>query len=354
MSSISTSLPSTLTFNRDLGWRPFFQQQLTLEEWDDCLPARVIEQHRSNLIVLSEQGSLSLPVTPSMPPLTVGDWVLLNHNKHFHRVLEQVSIFSRKASGSKVQEQLIASNIDTLFVVCSMNNDFNLNRIERYLALANEAGVEPVVVLTKADCCDDPDDFKYQVQAIDSFLMVETVNALDHESVDALKHWCGNGKTVAFMGSSGVGKSTLINTLLGSSSQSTGSIREDDSKGRHTTTSRSLHLIPTGGLLLDTPGMRELQLADCEQGVDETFSEITALADQCRFQDCQHENEPGCAIQQALEAGELDPRRFNNYLKLMREQALNGASLAEKRAKDKAFTKMIQGIQTESRRRKKG
>ena len=350
MSSFSTSTLS----NINLGWRPFFQQQLTLEEWDDCSPARVVEQHRSNLIVLSEQGSLSLPVTSSMPSLTVGDWVLLTHDGQFHRVLERVSVFSRKASGSKVQEQLIASNIDTLFVVCSMNNDFNLNRIERYLALANEAGVEPVVVLTKADCCDDPDDFKYQVQAIDPFLMVETVNALDKKSVCVLQNWCSNGKTVAFMGSSGVGKSTLINTLPGASDQSTGSVREDDSKGRHTTTSRSLHLIPTGGLLLDTPGMRELQLADCEQGVDETFSEVTALADQCRFHDCQHENEPGCAIQQALEEGELDSRRFNNYLKLMREQALNGATLAEKRAKDKAFTKMIHGIQTESRRRKKG
>ena len=344
MSSISVS---------QLGWRAFFQQQLTLEEWGDHIPARVIEHHRSTVTVMTDQGNQALPLLPNMPALTVGDWILLTDNGQFHRELQRLSVFSRKAAGSKVQEQLIAANVDTVFVVCSVNRDFNLNRIERYLVLASEAGVEPVVVLTKADCCDDPDDYKCQVQSLDPFLMVETVNSLDPDSVSVLEAWCGTGKTVAFMGSSGVGKSTLINTLLGHSSQSTGSVREDDSKGRHTTTSRSLHLMTAGGLLLDTPGMRELQLADCGQGVEDTFSEISELTQQCQFSDCQHEGEPGCAIRAAIDNGMIDQRRLKNYQKLMREQAMNSASLAEKRARDRSLSRMYRSVQTESRRRKK-
>ena len=260
-----------------LGWRPFFQQQIALEHWDYPV-GRVVAQHRNRLELLLESGAMTLAVHPEMPATTVGDWLLLTPDGQFDRLLERQSLFRRKAAGRKVSEQLIAANVDTLFIVSSLNDDFNLNRIERYLSLANEAQVEPVVVLSKSDLCDDPDHFRRQVQTLDTLLMVETINCLEPDAIQTLTPWCGVGRTVALMGSSGVGKSTLVNTLLGDTVQRTGTIREADSKGRHVTTGRSLHPIMDGGLLLDTPGMRELQLTDCEDGVNATFADITTLA----------------------------------------------------------------------------
>ncbi|MGR5148233.1 ribosome small subunit-dependent GTPase A [Photobacterium alginatilyticum] len=336
----------------ELGWKPFFQQQLSLDEWETTHIARVMAQHRSQLTIMTEQGEQHLKIASSMPAMTVGDWVLLSDDSQFVRALDRCSEFSRKAAGSKVQSQLIAANIDTVFIVCSLNNDFNLNRIERYLALVNEAGVEPVIVLTKADCCEAPQQYVQQVQNIDPMLFVEAVNGLDRSSTAVLESWCRAGKTVAFMGSSGAGKSTLINALQGIEVQQTGAIREDDSKGRHTTTSRSLHVMPSGGLLLDTPGMRELQLADCEQGLEVTFADIGLLAEECRFSDCQHDQEPGCAVRAAIESGALEERRLRNFHKLNREQARNGATLAERRAKDRKFNKLCRSVLAEKRKLK--
>lgn len=333
----------------DLGWKPFFQQQLTLEEWEEAAPARVIQQHRANLELFTESGKVILKLLPKMPQFTVGDWLLLNHDGAFIRLLDRFSLFSRRAAGTKVAEQLIAANLDTIFIVLSLNEDFNLNRIERYLSLAHEAQVEPVVVLTKADLCPETDAYKNQVQNLDSMLLVEVLNALDADSVATLLPWCDKGQTVAFMGSSGVGKSTLINSLLGDNVQLTSGIREDDSKGRHTTTGRSLHIMPNGGLLIDTPGMRELQLTDCNDGLRNTFADIAELAESCRFADCAHENEPGCAVKRAVADGALEERRFNNYKKLLREQALNASTLAERRARDKSFAKFCRSAQTQAR-----
>lgn len=327
-----------------LGWNHFFQQQLSLEEWEAFTIARVVGQERSLITVVTEAGNISLPIISTMPPITVGDWVLLAPDGRFERLLDRSSLFQRKAAGTKVASQLIAANIDTVFVVSSMNSDFNLNRIERYLALAHEAGVEPVVVLTKVDCCHNREDYVEKAQALNSLLPVITVNSLERESVEALKDWCGIGQTVAFLGSSGVGKSTLVNTLMENEAQKTNAIREDDQKGRHTTTSRSILMMPSGGLLIDTPGMRELQLADCEQGVEETFAEIVELARQCKFSDCTHQSEPGCAVRNAIDSEALDERRLLNYLKLMKEQAHNSASLAEKRAKDREFGRMVRSV----------
>ena len=232
------------------------------------------------------------------------------------------------------------------------NDDFNLNRIERYLSLANDAGTESVVVLSKVDLCPNPHERRQRVQSLDSLLSVELVNALDIESVAALKPWCQPGKTVVLLGSSGAGKSTLTNTLLGKQAQATQSIREDDSKGRHTTTGRSLLVMPEGGMILDTPGMRELQLADCESGVEATFADITDLALSCRFNDCQHETEPGCAVRKALTNGELDERRLRNYRKLLREQEKNGLSLAERRAGEREFARHVQEAMANKRARR--
>ncbi|WED24909.1 ribosome small subunit-dependent GTPase A [Vibrio sp. JC009] len=337
-----------------LGWQPFFQQQLTLADYEQTVIARVTAHHRSGYELLSEQGKTILPIRSSLPDMTVGDWVLLSDDGEFIRMLDRLSLFSRKAAGSKLAQQLIAANIDTVFIVCSLNQDFNLSRIERYLAVANEVQVEAVIVLTKADLCDDSDEKKAQVMSLDPLLMAETVNGLDPESVKALDAWCKTGKTVAFIGSSGVGKSTLINTLTGHEEQKTQGIREDDDKGRHTTTSRTIHFLSSGGILIDTPGMRELQIADCEHGVQETFSDIEELASQCRFSDCQHQSEPGCAVQAAIESGEVDIRRVNNYFKLLREQARNGATLAELHEKNRKFGKFVKTVTAETRMRKKG
>ncbi|MFV8819796.1 ribosome small subunit-dependent GTPase A [Haliea sp. E17] len=335
-----------------LGWQPFFQQQLSLDEWEREQPARVVDYQRSVFSVHDGERITTLAITPNTPEMTVGDWVLLDAEGHFSRLLERSSLFARKAAGSRVATQLIAANIDSVFIVCSLNQDFSLNRIERYLALAHEAGVEPVVVLSKADLCATPDTFLQQVTALDPLLQAVLVNGLDADSCAALAPWCGSGRTVALMGSSGVGKSTLVNTLLGRSVQHTSAIRGDDDEGRHTTTSRSLHPLTGGGLLIDTPGMRELQLADCAQGVEATFADISELAQHCRFPDCQHQSEPGCAITAAIETGELDARRLASFHKLMREQAMNAATLAEKRAHSRKLGKLYRSVQSHKPGRK--
>lgn len=273
------------------------------------------------------------------PEMVVGDWVLLNKNLDFIRLLQRKTCFSRKASGSKLKTQLIAANIDTAFIVSSMNEEFNLNRIERFLALVNESGAEAVILLSKADQAFDPDAFIQQVQALDATLTVKGMNCLEAESQSIVSPWLNHGSTIAVLGSSGVGKSTLINSLLGELRQSTGSIRENDTKGRHTTTRRSLIMLGSGGLILDTPGIREIQLADCKTGITVTFSDIERYARHCRFNNCKHHIEPGCAVQQAILSGDLDARRLANYLKLSEEEVLNSASLSEKHTNNKSPSK---------------
>ncbi|GIU09557.1 MULTISPECIES: ribosome small subunit-dependent GTPase A [unclassified Shewanella] len=353
--SVPTPLDSASIYSlKQLGWNGFFQQQLQTKTQEYVTVARISAHHRSQYQLLTKDGESTLAIHLNMPEMTVGDWLLLDDQQHFVSLLERSALFSRKAAGAKVEQQLIAANLDWVFIVSSLNDDFNINRIERYLALVHEAKVTPVIVLTKVDLCDDLPPYIEALRELDSSLLIETVNGLDEQSTQALSSYCVDGKTVAFIGSSGVGKSTLVNALLGDSSQLTSAIRQDDSKGRHTTTSRSLHLTRGGGLLLDTPGMRELQLADCEEGLNETFADLVEYSQQCRFVDCQHEQEPGCAVQAAIENGQLTERRLQSYQKLMREQALNGASMAEKRAKGKSLSKMYKRVQGEARLNKRG
>ncbi|MEE9322744.1 MAG: ribosome small subunit-dependent GTPase A [Granulosicoccus sp.] len=337
-----------------LGWQPFFQQQLSLVDWELFAPARVVEQHKSEIEVLSEAGKLVLSTTPAMPPMTVGDWILLDSDGMFSRALDRKSCFRRKAAGSDVAEQMIGANVDTAFIVCSLDDDFNLNRIERYLSVVHNALAEPVVVLSKMDICSGSAALISSVQKLGPLLCVETVNNHSEASVSVLMPWCQTGETVALLGSSGAGKSTLGNTLLGSNKQATGTIRMNDAKGRHTTTRRSLLQMPGGAMILDTPGMRELQLSDCEVGVAATFSDIVQLANKCRFSDCQHGEEPDCAVRSAIGAGTLDKRRFSNYCKLSREQAFNSASFAERRASSRELGQYHKRVLRESMRIKRG
>jgi ribosome biogenesis GTPase / thiamine phosphate phosphatase len=362
---MSNSISSDNHSLAELGWSNLFQQQLSLEEWESYTPARIVMQHKSGLVVLTEDGPLTIKMQARAEAaqlrLTVGDWLLLDEKFRIRRLLNRISVFSRKSAGTKVDEQLIAANVDTLFIVCSLNQDFNLNRVERYLVLANKAGVEPVVVLTKADLCESQEMINEaisQIQGLDPFLMTVAVNALDTSCKIQLAPWCKTGKTLALLGSSGVGKSTLINTFLEGSAQDTRAIREADSKGRHTTTGRSLHLLKSedssyGGLVLDTPGMRELQLVNSEEGIEETFTDITQLTQLCKFGDCHHNSEPGCAVQAAIESGELPLRRLQSFHKLQREDEFNSASLADKRDKDRKLGKMIRSVQTDMRKLKK-
>lgn len=325
-----------------LGWQPFFAQQISVEELSKTPPARVAELHRSTLRVIGDG------IDKTIPPLqeaAVGDWILLDRDHpQSSRILERKTLMKRRAPGTDRQVQLIAANVDTVFIVSSCNQDFNLARLERYVALAFEAAIEPVIVLTKADICSAPQDYVDQAGTISERVPIVTLDARGPEPRLKLADWCSPGKTVAFLGSSGVGKSTLTNALTGMDAIDTQPIREDDAKGRHTTTHRQLHLVPGGCLVLDTPGMRELQLTDAAAGIDDVFADLQHLSTQCRFSDCQHMTEPGCAVLQAIERGDVETARLGRWRKLKAEEAFNSASLAERRRKDKAFGKMVRSI----------
>ena len=332
----------------ELGWRPFFQQQLSVAEVDGCAPARVIEVQRGRIRV--DDGSAERDIVlggrwfqddaDSRP--TVGDWVLLDADAAtVLRVLDRESVFRRMVAGDRSDVQLIGANVDILFVVTSANEEFNVSRLERYLALALDVGVQPVVVVTKVDLVGNADAFLESAKSVRAGLPVELVNALDPATLAPVRAWCARGQTVALLGSSGVGKSTLVNTLLGHAAQQTAAIRESDSSGRHTTSHRSLHRMPDGGLLLDVPGMRELKIGDVQAGVAQVFDDVTALAARCRFTDCQHGNEPDCAVRAAIESGALSERRLASYRKLEREQRWANETIAERRERSRAFSRRV-------------
>jgi ribosome biogenesis GTPase / thiamine phosphate phosphatase len=256
------------------------------------------------------------------------------------RILERRSLVSRMAAGIEQRMQAIAANLDTLFVVTSCNDDFNLSRLERYCTVARHAQVEPVIVLTKADLCADTAAFVAQASSIARDIAVLALNATDRARADTLVPWLGPGQTVTFVGSSGVGKSTLVNMLLATEVQATGGIREHDAKGRHTTTSRQMFALPSGAWVIDTPGMRELKLGAVEGAVGAVFDDIATLARDCRFRDCRHRNDAGCALQDAVAAGRLDGRRLDSYLKLLREAERAAQSVRERRALDRRWGRM--------------
>lgn len=311
-------------------------------------PVRVAEVHRSGLRVLGDGIDALVPPDAEV---TVGDWLLFDReHPGDSRVLERKSLIKRRAPGHDRQVQLIAANLDTAFIVTSCNQDFNVARLERYIALALEADVAPVIVLTKLDMCESPEHYIDEARAISEMVPVVVLDARGDEPKSKLAEWCKPGKTVAFLGSSGVGKSTLTNALSDTLKIETKAIREDDARGRHTTTRRQLHFIPGGCAVLDTPGMRELQLTDAASGVEELFSDLHDLAATCRFRDCLHSVEPGCAVLAAVESGVVDSTRFARWKKLIAEERFNTASLAERKSSDKALGKTIRHIQKKNKK----
>jgi len=333
----------------DYGWNSFFAGQLAEGEQETVIPAKVIEVHRGQIRVVGVGTDRQL--APFKAVLaegedqtisTVGDWLLLDANTNQPvRMLRRKSLIERRAPGSDRKMQLIAANIDTLFIVTSCNKDFNAARLERYLVLASDAGVEPVLVLTKADLVDSPSKYAAEAAALLPGLLVEMLDARVEDSAARLADWCGPGQTVALVGSSGVGKSTLANSLMGNAKIKTQGIREDDAKGRHTTTGRTFYRLPAGGWLLDTPGIRGLEVTEAAAGLEDVFADITELAATCKFSDCAHETEPGCKVQAAIQGGTLESERFKRWQKLAAEEAVSTQTIAQRHSKDRAFGKQI-------------
>ncbi len=331
----------------DLGWSDHFARQTD----DDALtPLRITEVHRDRLRVLGEAGAEELIPSESSGAYVVGDWVL-SDGVHAVRRLTPFSDLARRAAGRDAVLQRIAANLDTLAVVTSCNADFNPARLERYLAMAHSAGCLPLIVLTKADLAEDARDFLRRAERISPLASAIALDAKDPEDVDRMTPWCRKGQTLALVGSSGVGKTTLRNQLTGESAE-TQDIREGDAKGRHTTTTRSLVPTLAGGWLIDTPGMRELQLAGVEDGISAVFDDIEQLALECRFRDCAHQAEPGCAVQAAIAAGDLDSDRLGRWQKLLREDRYNSESVADARARGKAFNRIVKEAVSKSKRKR--
>jgi ribosome biogenesis GTPase / thiamine phosphate phosphatase len=278
----------------------------------------------------------------------VGDWVALKkrpdqEHARIHAVLPRRSQFTRKTVGTKTEEQIVGANIDTVLLVTALNQDFNPRRVERYLSVAWQSGAAPVVLLSKADLCDDVADKIAAIEAISNGAPVHALSAKYGTGVAEVQAYFVSGQTVAVLGTSGVGKSTLINRLIGFDKQKVTEVRESDDRGQHTTRHRELILLPQGGLVLDTPGMRELQLWEVDEGVEQVFSDVEELAAHCRFSNCQHESEPGCAIQAAIKAGTLKASRLENYRKLQQELAhlaRRQESYAELRARKQKWKKL--------------
>jgi ribosome biogenesis GTPase len=322
-------------------------------------PARVVAEDRGSYQIVAAAGDLRAQITgrfrheaandPSAYP-AVGDWVAVERAKSgdmvIHALLPRRTALIRQAAGRRVEAQVVGANLDVIFVVASLNADLNLRRLERYVAAAWESGAVPVVLLSKADLGgEDVDSTLLAVEGVAAGASVVVVSSFDGRGVDEVRDRIGTGQTVAFVGSSGVGKSTLLNTLAGEERALVREIREDDARGRHTTTRRQLHLLPNGGLILDTPGMRELALWDTD-GVDQSFTDIDEIVVRCRFSNCSHNGEPGCAIAAALADGSLSSDRHESWQKLVRETAsqrrrVDALARAEERRKWKAIGKAV-------------
>jgi ribosome biogenesis GTPase len=345
---------------RQLGWKPFFQIQLA--DYPDHFPARVVRQDTDRYQLLGARGAL-VGVLPGKTRLTtfskaelpkVGDWVLIKNSEEnretglfvIEHTLSRVSKFSRKQAGEVNDEQVLATNIDTVFIVTGLDDNFNLNRIERYLIIAAGSGADPVVVLSKADLCEDIASYVDQVREIAGTAPIHVVSGVTGVGLETLRDYLAEGQTAALLGSSGVGKSTITNYLLGYDHILTGEVREGDSKGRHTTTFRELCRIDGAGMVIDTPGMREIQIWGSEESAIPSFEDLDSLIISCRFSDCQHNSEPGCAVTAAINSGQIQPDRLETYRKYQQELAQaaekqSAGMRAQKKLERRNFTKSL-------------
>jgi ribosome biogenesis GTPase len=318
---------------RDLGWDAYFEAQWHERESDGCVPARVGSQQRGLWRVVGDfeecwaepSGKFRKESEAGGDWPAVGDWLAVEMRPEkqsalIQQVLPRRSRFVRKVAGKQIEEQVIVANIDVALIVAALDGDFSVRRIERYLAQCWESGARPALVLNKADACAEPGKLVAEIESVALGAPVFLVSAKTGEGVDELEASFARGQTMVLLGSSGVGKSTLVNRLLREERQSTHAVRESDSKGRHTTTSRELFVLPGGAMMIDTPGLRELQLWNAADGLAQTFADVDELATQCRFTNCQHREEPGCAVQAAIAEQVLDADRLESWRKLQREQ----------------------------------
>ena len=350
----------------ELGWNDYFAALFEPYRVEGFIPARVVVQHRDRSLAAGKAGDALAEVsgrfrhhTTSLADYpTVGDWVALEpfgrRRAVIHAVLERRSAFVRKTAGEATEPQVVAANVDTVFLVTGLDGDYNLRRIERYLTAAWDSGASPVIVLNKSDLREDLAAVVAEVNTIAFGTPVVPLSARDGSNLDALGRFLERGKSAALLGSSGAGKSTLINRLLGEERLRTAPVRPDDSRGRHTTSHRKLVVLPGGALLIDTPGMRELQLWTDEASLGHSFEDVKGLAAGCRFADCTHAHEPGCAVREAVAKGELDAARYESYLKQRRELS-QLALKQDKRARrqsEKAFGKMAAAVMKDVKKRK--
>lgn len=344
----------------DYGWDENFYSEYNEKQEQGMFPARVIADYGQILRVIADSGEILInrPVNKNGNgmQIAVGDWMLLKYDDEIRaericNVLKRKTKFSRAAAGIEVKEQIVASNVDTVFIIQSLNKDFNMKRLERYLIATWDSGAMPVVVLTKADLCDDVESKKALVFETAPGVEVHAISCVTGQGIEEIRKYFGRGKTVALLGSSGVGKSTFVNFLAGGEILKTQAIREDDSRGRHTTTHRELVLLPGGGIVMDTPGMRTLLPWEADEGMEIMFGDVEVIAKSCRFHDCTHGNEPGCAVREALESGKLEEKRWNSWLKLQKEMAhLEAKKEGKLRLKEKQWGRQIAKIQKENRK----